>query len=119
MAIDGNQMIAAGVGAGAKGMVAGLVAGMTPLKGVTPDIMTGGVGYLMADRMKGFGGDFGMGMLIASIGQMVRAPIEGLFAKTTITPTPTPEQPATQLATNKNPANVSVDDYITAKYAIA
>jgi len=114
--IDGNQMIAAGVGAGTKGLVAGLVAGMTPLKGVTPDIMTAGIGYYMADKMGGFGGDFGMGMLIASIGQMVREPIEGLFSKTALAPTPTPTPTP---VTGKNTPVVDVDEYITAKYAIA
>lgn len=65
------------LGAGSKGVVSGFLKGLTPMPGVTPDILTAFVGWFLAGRGGDWFGPFGEGMLIASVGQMVAQPIEG------------------------------------------
>lgn len=113
--VEGRQVLAAGLGAGSKGVVAGLLSGVSGgslLAGVPGDVITGGIGYLMADRMNGFGSDFGLGLFIASLGNIVKTPIEAIFKTSPTTPT-TPPAPKTTA-----PVASGVDSYLSAQYGI-
>jgi len=70
-----------GAGAGSKGIAAGMVSGLAPQAGITPDIAAAVIGFLLAGQGGEKMGSFGEGMLIAAIGQIVRQPIEGIFGK--------------------------------------
>ena len=82
------------LGAGSKGVVSGFLKGVTPMPGVTPDILTAVAGWFMARQGGDWLGPIGEGMLIASVGQMVAQPIESFagrlkLAQGTSTSTPT------------------------------
>ena len=117
--VEGKQLLGAGVGAGTKGVIGGMVEGLSEglAPGLTSDAVTGGIGYLMADRMGGFFGDFGMGLLIASIGSIVQAPIEALFEKIKPEPEP-PPAPAPKAGYETWPTADDVDLYLASTYGI-
>ncbi len=79
--IDLNRLMWLALGAGSKGVIGGMVSGFVPGAGITPDIATAFVGFFIAQQGGQRVGTFGEGMLIASIGQIVRQPIEDLFSK--------------------------------------
>ncbi len=79
--IDLNRLMWLALGAGSKGVIGGMVSGFVPGAGITPDIATAFVGFFVAQQGGQRIGTFGEGMLIASIGQIVRQPIEDLFSK--------------------------------------
>jgi len=92
LGLDFNQTLWAGIGAGSKGALAGLIEGVTKgdenggngknmLAGIAPDVITGAVGFVLADRTKGNAQDFGMGVLISSIAGIVQGPIETMVGK--------------------------------------
>ena len=76
-----DRLFKLALGAGSKGVVSGFLKGMTPMPGVTPDILTAFVGFFMARQGGNWLGPIGEGMLIASIGQMVKGPIEGFAGR--------------------------------------
>ncbi|MBA7612452.1 hypothetical protein ES703_19688 [subsurface metagenome] len=79
--VDLNRLMWLALGAGSKGVIGGMVSGFVPGAGITPDIATAFVGFFIAQQGGARVGTFGEGMLIASIGQIVRQPIEELFSK--------------------------------------
>ncbi len=79
--LDLNRLMWLALGAGSKGVIGGMVSGFVPGAGITPDIATAFVGFFVAQQGGQRIGTFGEGMLIASIGQIVRQPIEDLFSK--------------------------------------
>ena len=80
--VDLERLMWLGLGAGSKGAFAGIVTGWVGEEvGITPDIATAAIGFGLANYGGQRLGTFGEGMLIASIGQMVREPIEKLFEK--------------------------------------
>ncbi|GAI99383.1 unnamed protein product [marine sediment metagenome] len=92
--ININRLMWLGAGAGSKGILAGMVSGFAPQAGITPDIAGLFIGFFLAQQGGERLGVFGEGMLIASLGQLVRQPIEGIFGRiaqpeTTTTPTTT------------------------------
>lgn len=116
--ININRLMWLGAGAGSKGLVAGMVSGFAPQAGITPDVAGLLIGFFLAQQGGDRMGVFGEGMLIASVGQLVRQPIEGIFgriAQPTPTPTPTPTE------TKSNPAatpSTDTDAYLAATYGI-
>ena len=117
--ININRLMWLGAGAGSKGLVAGMVAGFAPQAGITPDVAGLLIGFFLAQQGGDRMGVFGEGMLIASVGQLVRQPIEGIFGKIgqpTPTPTPTPEATATK--SNASTPSTDVDQYLAAAYGI-
>ncbi|MBA7535794.1 hypothetical protein ES705_28052 [subsurface metagenome] len=119
--IDLNRLMWLGAGAGSKGILAGMVSGMAPQAGITPDIAAAFIGFFIAQQGGERFGAFGEGMLIAAIGQLVRQPIEGIFGQIGKGGTP----PATEAAAAKttstgnqgNPEQ-SEEAYLAAKYRI-
>ncbi|MBA7522533.1 hypothetical protein ES705_14652 [subsurface metagenome] len=81
--IDLNRLMWLGAGAGSKGVISGLVKGFVPEIGVTPDVVTLFVGFLLAQRGGQWISPFGEGMLIASVGQLVSTPIQSVFSRFT------------------------------------
>ena len=81
--IDLNRLMWLAGGAGSKGVVSGLVKGFVPEIGVTPDVVTLFVGFLLAQRGGQWISPFGEGMLIASVGQLVSTPIQNVFGRFT------------------------------------
>ncbi len=79
--VDLNRLMWLALGAGSKGVVGGMVGGFVPEAGITPDIATAVVGFIIAQQGGERVGTFGEGMLIASIGQIVRDPIESMIQK--------------------------------------
>ena len=79
--IDLNRLMWLALGAGSKGVIGGMVSGFVPGAGITPDIATAFIGFFVAQQGGERVGTFGEGMLIASIGQIVRQPLEDLFGK--------------------------------------
>jgi len=116
--ININRLMWLGAGAGSKGILAGMVSGFAPQAGITPDIAGLFIGFFLAQQGGDRMGVFGEGMLIASLGQLVRQPIEGIFgriAQPAPTPTPTPTE------TKSNPAatpSTDTDAYLAATYGI-
>ena len=118
--IDLNRLMWLGAGAGSKGIAAGMVGGLAPEAGITPEIAAGAIGFWLAGQGGARMGPFGEGLLIASIGQLVRQPIEnifGKFGKPTPTPTPEAEAAATKTGTQGTPST-DVDQYLAATYGI-
>lgn len=76
MEIQIDRLFKLALGAGSKGVVSGFLKGLTPMPGVTPDILTAFVGFFMARQGGNWLGPLGEGMLIASVGQMIAQPIE-------------------------------------------
>jgi len=116
--ININRLMWLGAGAGSKGLVAGMVAGFAPQAGITPDVAGLLIGFFLAQQGGDRMGVFGEGMLIASVGQLVRQPIEGLFGRIAqpTPPTPTPEATATK--SNASTPSTDVDKYLAATYGI-
>lgn len=81
MEIKIDRLFKLALGAGSKGVVSGFLSGLTPMPGVTPDILTAFVGFFMARQGGNWLGPLGEGMLIASIGQMIKEPIENFAGK--------------------------------------
>ena len=119
--VDLNRLMWLGAGAGSKGIVAGMVSGLAPQAGITPDIAAAFIGFWLAQQGGDRMGGFGEGMLIAAIGQLVRQPIEGIFGQIGKPPAPTPEAAAAAAATktsNQGNPEESADAYLAAKYGI-
>ncbi|MBA7563064.1 hypothetical protein ES708_04717 [subsurface metagenome] len=115
--VDLNRLMWLGAGAGSKGIIAGMVSGLAPQAGIAPEIGSLFIGFFLAQQGGRWMGPFGEGMLIASVGQLVRQPIEGIFGRigqpAPVTP---PATPATK-NTATNPAN-DVDTYLAKTYGI-
>jgi len=79
--VDLNRLMWLGAGAGSKGIIAGMVSGLAPEAGIAPEIGSLFVGFFLAQQGGRWMGPFGEGMLIASVGQLVRQPIEGIFGR--------------------------------------
>ncbi|MBA7515983.1 hypothetical protein ES705_08028 [subsurface metagenome] len=117
--ININRLMWLGAGAGSKGLVAGMVSGFAPQAGITPDVAGLLIGFFLAQQGGDRMGVFGEGMLIASVGQLVRQPIEGLFGRIAQpTPTPTPEVAAAATKSNASTPSTDVDKYLAAAYGI-
>lgn len=120
--IDLNRLMWLGAGAGSKGIVAGMVSGLAPQAGIAPEIGSLFIGFFLAQQGGRWMGPFGEGMLIASVGQLVRQPIEGIFGRIgqpqeTAPPTPTATAVATKTASTSTPST-DVDKYLAATYGI-
>ena len=118
--IDMNRLMWLGAGAGSKGIVAGMVSGLAPQAGITPDIAAAAIGFWLAGQGGSRMGSFGEGMLIAAIGQLVRQPIEGIFGQIgkPAAPTPTPEAAAATKTKTQGSPEESEEAYLAAKYGI-
>ncbi len=119
--VDLNRLMWLGAGAGSKGIVAGMVSGLAPQAGITPDIAAAAIGFWLAGQGGERMGSFGEGMLIAAIGQLVRQPIEGIFGQIGKPPAPTPEAAAAAAATKtktQGSPEESEEAYLAAKYGI-
>ncbi|MBA7608631.1 hypothetical protein ES703_15810 [subsurface metagenome] len=121
MKVDLNRLMWLALGAGSKGAVAGMVSGFVGEEevGITPDIATAFIGFFVAQQGGDRVGQFGEGMLIASVGQIVRKPIEKLFERFK----PAPEEKITEKAaagsTGGGGSLPSDEAYILAKYGIS
>ena len=120
--MDINRLMWLGAGAGSKGIVAGMVSGFAPQAGITPDIAGAAIGFWLANQGGQMMGPFGEGMLIASVGQLVRQPIEGIFGRIGQPAPATPATPEAQAAaaagkTQSSPGD-DVDDYLAATYGL-
>lgn len=117
--IDLNRLGWLAAGAGSKGIAAGMVAGMAPQVGITPDIAAAAIGFWLAQQGGGRMGPFGEGMLIAAVGQLVRQPIEGLFGQIGKGGTKEEATPAKTASTsNQGSPDESEEAYLAAKYGI-
>jgi len=117
--ININRLMWLGAGAGSKGLVAGMVSGFAPQAGITPDVAGLLIGFFLAQQGGDRMGVFGEGMLIASVGQLVRQPIEGLFGRIAQpTPTPPPETAAATKTATQGTPSTDVDKYLAATYGI-
>ncbi|MBA7507445.1 hypothetical protein ES706_06164 [subsurface metagenome] len=120
--VDLNRLMWLGAGAGSKGILAGMVSGMAPQAGITPDIAAAFIGFWLAQQGGERFGVFGEGVLIAAIGQLVRQPIEGIFGqigKGGTTPTPeAAAAAAAKAASNQGSPEESEEAYLAAKYGI-
>jgi len=121
MKVDLNRLMWLALGAGSKGAVAGMVSGFVGEEevGITPDIGTAVIGFIIAQQGGERIGVFGEGMLIASIGQIVRQPIEKLFER--FKPGE-PEEKTTEKVTGSTGGGGSLppdEAYILAKYGVS
>ncbi len=118
--VDLNRLMWLALGAGSKGAVAGMVSGFVGEEevGITPDIATAFIGFFMAQQGGGRVGVFGEGMLIASVGQIVRQPIEKLFSRFKPSPEPEPKVTGAESATGSKQGLPADEAYILAKYGI-
>ncbi|MBA7526226.1 hypothetical protein ES705_18387 [subsurface metagenome] len=117
--VDLNRLMWLALGAGSKGAIAGMVSGWVGEEvGITPDIATAFIGFFIAQQGGDRVGAFGEGMLIASVGQIVRQPIEKLFQR--FSPNQeeekNPPKETAALPTGSLPAD---EAYIMAKYGIS
>jgi len=121
-AVDLNRLGWLGAGAGSKGIAAGMVSGLAPQAGVTPDMAAAFIGFWLAQQGGARMGPFGEGMLIAAVGQLIRAPIEGIFGqigKGGPAPAPTPEAAAAAAATKTaGSPTTDVEAHLAATYGI-
>ncbi len=120
--ININRLMWLGAGAGSKGILAGMVSGFAPQAGITPDIAGLFIGFFLAQQGGERLGVFGEGMLIASLGQLVRQPIEGIFGRIGQPATTTTEAAAAAAKTasaggSATPSN-DVDSYLAKTYGI-
>ena len=110
-----------GAGAGSKGIVAGMVSGMAPQAGITPEVAAAFIGFWVAQQGGERMGAFGEGMLIAAIGQLVRVPIEGIFGQIgkggAAAPATEAAKAASKTASQGSPEQ-SEEAYLAAKYGI-
>ncbi len=121
--IDINRLGWLAAGAGSKGVAAGIVSGMAPQVGITPDIAAAFIGFFLAGQGGARIGAFGEGMLIAAVGQLVRQPIEGIFGQigkggTTTKTEAAAAAAATKTASNQGNPEESEEAYLAAKYGI-
>ena len=121
--IDINRLGWLAAGAGSKGVAAGMVSGMAPQAGITPDIAAAFIGFFIANQGGARMGPFGEGMLIAAVGQLVRQPIEGIFGQigkggTTTATAAEKEAAAAKAASNQGSPDESAENYLAAKYGI-
>ncbi|MBA7518595.1 hypothetical protein ES705_10666 [subsurface metagenome] len=119
--VDLNRLMWLGAGAGSKGVLAGMVSGMAPQAGITPDIAAAFIGFFIAQQGGDRLGVFGEGVLIAAVGQLVRQPIEGIFGqigKGGTTPPATEAAKAAAAAKTTNNPEQSEEAYLAAKYGI-
>jgi len=118
--IDLNRLGWLGAGAGSKGIAAGMVSGLAPQAGITPDLAAAFIGFWLAQQGGGRMGPFGEGMLIAAIGQLVRQPIEGIFGKIGQGGTTPPAEAAAAktAASNQGNPEEDIDSYLAATYGI-
>ncbi|MBA7482550.1 hypothetical protein ES707_18041 [subsurface metagenome] len=121
--IDVNRLGWLAAGAGSKGVAAGMVSGMAPQAGITPDIAAAFIGFFIANQGGARMGPFGEGMLIAAVGQLVRQPIEGIFGQigkggTTTATAAEKEAAAAKAASNQGSPEENIDNYLAAKYGI-
>ncbi|MBA7512107.1 hypothetical protein ES705_04108 [subsurface metagenome] len=121
--IDINRLGWLAAGAGSKGVAAGMVSGMAPQAGITPDIAAAFIGFFIANQGGARMGPFGEGMLIAAVGQLVRQPIEGIFGQfgkggTTTTTEAQAAAAAAKTTSNQGSPDESAEAYLAAKYGI-
>lgn len=116
MAVDLNRLMWLGAGAGSKGIVAGMVGGLAPEAGIAPEMVSCFAGFFLAQQGGRWMSPFGEGMLIASVGQLVRQPIEGIFGRIGKPAAPAPEEKAPTGGSSS--PNTNVDAYLAAKYGI-
>jgi len=117
--IDINRLGWLAAGAGSKGVAAGMVSGMAPQVGITPDIAAAFIGFFLAGQGGARMGAFGEGMLIAAVGQLVRQPIEGLFGQIGKGGAPpTTEAAAAKKESTQGSPEESEEAYLAAKYGI-
>ena len=119
-AVDLNRLMWLGAGAGSKGIVAGMVSGLAPQAGIAPEIGSLFVGFWLAQQGGQWMSPFGEGMLIASVGQLVRQPIEGIFGRIgqpAPPPAPGPTPPTPPAEKTQSPGQ-DVDTYLAATYGI-
>jgi len=114
MAVDLKPALYLGLGAASKGVIAGLISGLAPGIKIVPEMATAAVGYIVADRTAEgtFWNYLGKGVLIGSISQMTREPIEGLF-KPIVTKAGTMETTTEGRVEVKTP-----EEYIKSKYGV-
>lgn len=118
--VDLNRLMWLGAGAGSKGIVAGMVSGLAPQAGIAPEIGSLFIGFFLAQQGGRWMGPFGEGMLIASVGQLVRQPIEGIFGRIGQQPPATTAATAEKTASaggSATPAN-DVEAYLAKSYGI-
>ena len=116
--VDLNRLMWLGAGAGCKGIIAGMVSGLAPEAGIAPEIGSAAVGFFLAQQSGRWIGPFGEGMLIASIGQLVRQPIEGIFGKIGKPAAAAPATPLVEKAAGGSSPSEDLDTYLQAKYGI-
>ncbi|MBA7518576.1 hypothetical protein ES705_10647 [subsurface metagenome] len=121
--VDLNRLMWLGAGAGSKGIIAGMVSGMAPQAGITPDIAAAFIGFWVAQQGGERMGSFGEGMLIAAIGQLVRQPIEGIFGQigkggTTTEAAKAAAAAKTASTGSQGSPEESEEAYLAAKYGI-
>lgn len=120
--IDLNRLMWLGAGAGSKGIAAGMVGGLAPEAGITPEIAAAAIGFWLAGQGGARMGPFGEGLLIASIGQLVRKPIEGIFGKIgqpgTAKSSEAEAAAAAAALASKGIPTEDIDAYLAAKYGI-
>ena len=78
MKADTEGVLAMGVGAAMKGTIAGFISGVAPQVGISPDILTAVIGYFGREKTSGMWRDFLTGVMIASIGQILRPMVAGI-----------------------------------------
>ncbi len=120
-AVDLNRLMWLGAGAGSKGIVAGMVSGLAPQAGIAPEIGSLFIGFWLAQQGGQWMAPFGEGMLIASVGQLVRQPIEGIFGRIgqpAAAATPEAAAAATAPKTAQGSPSQDVDAYLAATYGI-
>ena len=114
--VDLNRLMWLGAGAGSKGIVAGMISGFAPQVGVTPEIASLFVGFWLAQQGGRWMSPFGEGMLIASVGQLVRQPIEGIFGR--IGQPPATTTTLTKTETSQGSPATDVEAYLVAQYGL-
>lgn len=86
MKADTESVLAMGVGAAMKGTISGMISGFAPQVSISPDILTAVIGYFGRERTSGMWKDFLTGVMIASIGQILRPMVAGIVPTLGIAP---------------------------------
>jgi len=68
------------LGAATKGIIHGFISQYVP---IAPDIVTAALGYYLKERQTGFWRDFGEGLFIASVAQLISPFIQGIAGRLT------------------------------------
>lgn len=116
--VDLNRLMWLGAGAGSKGIIAGMISGLAPEAGIAPEIGSAAAGFVLAQQGGRWMGPFGEGMLIASIGQLVRQPIEAIFGKIGKPVAAAPATPPVEKTAGGGLPSEDLDTYLQAKYGI-